>query len=117
MRREPILRVVFYANEGGRESVREWLRGLDRGDRQAIGADLKTAQFGWPMGMPLIRKLDGDLWEVRSRLRTGVARTLFTVEGNTMVILHAFVKKDTKAPGVELDVARRRLVRLKGRSR
>ena len=69
MRREPILRVAFYAGEGGREPVRDWLKGLDRYDRQTIGADLKTAQFGWPMGMPLIRKLDLDLWEVRPRVR------------------------------------------------
>ena len=26
--------------------------------REAIGAGLKTTQFGWPMGMPFIRKLD-----------------------------------------------------------
>ena len=117
MRRAPILRVVFFASEGGREPVREWLRELSRHDRQTIGADLKTAQFGWPMGMPLIRKLDGDLWEVRSRLRDGVARTLFTVRGSTMVILHAFVKKGRRAPEVEIDVARRRLARLKGRPR
>ena len=117
MRREPILRVAVYASEGGREPVRDWLHGLDRYDRQTIGADLKTAQFGWPMGMPLIRKLDADLGEVRSRLRDRVVRTLFTVEGDTMVILHAFVKKGAKAPDVELDVARRRLTKLKGRPR
>jgi phage-related protein len=117
MRREAVLRVAFYASEGGREPVRDWLRGLDRYDRQAIGADLKTAQFGWPMGMPLIRKLDADLWEVRSRLRDRVVRTLFTVEGDSMVILHAFVKKGAKAPDVELDVAKRRLARLKGHPR
>jgi hypothetical protein len=34
------------------------IEGLDRYDRQAIGADLKTAQFGWPMGMPFICKFD-----------------------------------------------------------
>jgi phage-related protein len=34
-----------------------------------------------------------------------------------MVILHAFVKKSAKAPDVELDVARRRLARLKGHPR
>jgi len=44
-----------------------------------------------------------------------VVRTLFTVEGDTMVILHAFVKKSAKAPDAQLDVARRRLARLKGR--
>ena len=54
LRREPILRVAFYASEGGREPVCDWLRGLDRYDRQTIDADLKTAQFGWPMGMPTL---------------------------------------------------------------
>jgi phage-related protein len=112
--RESILRVAFYASRGGHEPVRDWLRGLDRLDRQAIGADLTTAHFGWPMGMPLIRKLDVDLWGVRTRLRDRVVRTLFTVEGDTMVILHAFVKKGSKAPGAELGVASRRLARLKG---
>jgi phage-related protein len=117
MRREPILQVAFYASQGGREPVRDWLREIDRPDRQTIGTDLKTVQFGWPMGMPLIRKLDADLWETRSRLRDGIARVVFTVEGNTMVILHAFIKRSTKTPEVELDVARRRLARLKGRPR
>ena len=95
MRREPILRVAFCASAGGREAVRDWLRELVRRDLQTIGTDLKTVPFGWPMGMPLIRKLDADLWEVRSRHRDGVARTMFTVEGNTMVIL----MDDRAAPG------------------
>ena len=37
--------------------------------------------------MPLIRKLDKDLWEVRSNLDNRIARTLFTVEGDLMVVL------------------------------
>jgi hypothetical protein len=51
--------------------VREWLLDLNKGDRQAIGFDIKTAQYGWPIGMPLIRKLEPGLWEVRSRLVGG----------------------------------------------
>lgn len=81
------------------------------------GVDLKTAQLGWPMGMPLIRKLDAGLWEVRTRLRDRVVLTPFTVEGGTMVILHAFAKKGAKAPDVGLEVARRRFARLKGHPR
>ena len=38
MRCAPILRVVFFASEGGREPVRAWLRELSRHDRQTIGA-------------------------------------------------------------------------------
>ena len=40
-----------------RESVREWLRGLDKDNRKAIGLDLMRVQFGWPIGMPLVRNL------------------------------------------------------------
>lgn len=35
-------------------------------DRKVVGTDIKTVQFGWPLGMPLVRKLDKGLWEVRS---------------------------------------------------
>ena len=61
----PVLRVVFFRSQVGREPVREWLLDLNKSDRQAIGFDIKTAQYGWPIGMPLIRKLETGLWEVR----------------------------------------------------
>jgi phage-related protein len=93
---EPTLSVVFYRTEAGREPVREWLVGLNREARKTIGEDIKTAQFGWPLGMPLIRKLEPGLWEVRSDIEQGIARVIFTVEGTTLVLLHAFVKKSRK---------------------
>jgi phage-related protein len=108
-RNEPVLFVIFYRTEAGNEPVREWLRSLRREDRKIMGEDIKTAQFGWPLGMPLVRKLEADIWEVRSTISRGTARTLFTVEGNTMVLLHGFVKKSRKTPPTELDTARRRL--------
>jgi hypothetical protein len=45
-----------------------WLRGLEAADRRAIGLDLMRVQFGWPIGMPLVRSLKDGLWEVRSSL-------------------------------------------------
>jgi phage-related protein len=77
---EPVLRVVFYRTEAGNEPVRQWLKSLKREDRKAIGEDVKTAQYGWPLGMPLIRKLEPGLWEVRSHITQGIARILFTVD-------------------------------------
>ena len=59
---EPILTVVFYKTGGGNEPVREWLKGLKREDRKTIGEDIKTVQFGWPLGMPLIRKVEPGIW-------------------------------------------------------
>ena len=105
--------VVFYRTASGKEPVRDWLKALPVQDRKIIGDDLKTAQYGWPLGMPLIRKLDSDLWEVRSRLQDRIARVIFTVEGNTMILLHGFIKKSQKTPTRELSLAKRRLNKLR----
>ena len=108
-----VLRVVFYRTATGNEPVREWLKDLQREDRRAIGQDIKTAQYGWPLGMPLIRKLEPGLWEVRSNITHGIARVLFTVGDGVMVLLHCFVKKAQKTPPEELRTARRRMVSLR----
>ncbi len=63
--------------------------------------------------MPLVRKLEPGLWEVRSHVAGGIARVVFTVEANVMVLLHGFVKKSQKTSGTELETARQRLARLR----
>jgi phage-related protein len=111
--REPLLSVRFFRTAGGQEPVREWLLELGEHDRRTVGRDIKTAQLGWPVGMPLIRKLEPGLWEVRSNIVPGTARVIFTVEGRTMVLLHAFTKKSRKTPAGELTIVRRRLRELR----
>jgi len=107
------LDAFFYCSGTGAEPVRDWLKGLTAEQRKAIGEDIRTAQYGWPLGMPLIRKLESGLWEVRTKFQSGIARTLFTVNGNRMVLLHGFIKKAQKTPLNELQTARRRLKRYK----
>ena len=48
---QPLLTVRFYSTLSGREPVREWLRNLSADDRKTIGTDIKTVQYGWPIGM------------------------------------------------------------------
>lgn len=109
---EPTLSVKFYATGSGREPVREFLLRLTTADRKAIGIDIKTVQFGWPLGMPLVRKMEPGVWEIRSLIADGIARVLFTVADGEMVLLHAFVKKSRKTPSSELGSARKRLVQI-----
>jgi phage-related protein len=106
---EPILEVRFFQTAAGNEPVRDWLKARHKDDRKNIGEDIKTAQFGWPLGMPLVRKLEKNLWEVRTDITDGIARTIFTVVGKQMILLHAFVKKSQKTPKPELEMARKRL--------
>ena len=90
---QPLLGVRFFRSAAGTEPVREWLRDLPVEHRRAIGTDIKTVQYGWPLGMPLVRKLEPGLWELRSHLADGIARVLFTVQGADLVLLHGFIKK------------------------
>ena len=108
----PTLRVKFYRTVSGTEPVRDWLMNLDKEKRRKIGIDIKTVQFGWPMGMPLVRKLEKSLWETRSHLPGGIARVMFTVDGSTMILLHGFIKKSQATPQQDLATARRRLADL-----
>jgi phage-related protein len=108
----PRYTVDFYKTPGGNEPVREWLKALPSEWRRIIGEDLKTVQFGFPLGMLLVRKMEADVWEVHSTLPDGIARVLFTVQGRRIVLLHAFIKKSQKTPQNELAVARKRLADL-----
>ena len=107
-----ILRVVFYTTKTGREPVRDWMASLTRDEKKIIGVDLKTVQFGWPLGMPEVRKLDRGIWEVRSALKGRIARVLFTVQGNSIVLLHGFIKKVRKTPYQDQRLAKTRLATL-----
>ena len=110
------LQVVFYRSESGNEPVRDWLKQLDKEDRKIIGEDIKTVQFGWPLGMPLVRKMDKGLWEVRIKLGNRIARVLFTSHQGIMVLLHGFIKKSQKTPANELKIAKQRMQNLGGQN-
>lgn len=102
----------FFKTETGREPVKEWLLDLEPEDRKIIGDDIRTAEFGWPIGMPLCRALKGykGLWEIRSNLTKGrIARVFFCAHKGRMVLLHGIIKKTQKTPDKELDVANRRM--------
>jgi phage-related protein len=114
MKRMEPLPVVFYKEEGsGNEPVRKWLQSLTKEDRKRIGDDIKTIEIGWPLGMPLVRNLGDGLWEIRSHILHGIARIIFIVWKEEIVLLNAFVKKSQKTPQEELDVARKRAKKYK----
>jgi len=102
--------VLFYRTATGREPVLEWLRDLGSEDRRAIGRDLMRVQFGWPVGMPLVRSLKDGLWEVRSTLPSlRIARLMLCFHENKIVALHAFIKKTQRTPAQDIEVARQRM--------
>ena len=98
---------IFYRTEAGGEPVREWLRGLSSEDRKTIGEDIKTVEFGWPIGMPVCKPLGGGIYEVRSSLaQNRIARVFYIDRRGRMILLHGFMKKTQKTPREDLELAK-----------
>lgn len=100
---------VFFCTEAGNEPVREWLKSLSRDEKLRIGHDIKDVEYGWPVGMPTCRPLGSGLYEVRINLPSNrIARVIFSIVEERMVLLHGFIKKTRKTPKSDLDLARER---------
>ena len=100
---------IFYRSASGSEQVREWLKTLDKADRQTVGEDITYVQYKWPIGKPRVDHLRGPIWEVRSKIGNHIARVLFAVEESEMILLHAFIKKTQQTNPADIELATKRL--------
>ena len=63
---------------------------------------------------PHIRHVRGQLWEIRLKVKAGIARALYvTAKEQRVVIVRAFIKKTEKTPRGEIDLALERAKELK----
>jgi phage-related protein len=108
MRSAKKIPAIFYRSASGEESVREWLKALDKVDRQTIGEDIAYVQYKWPIGKPRVDHLRGSIWEVRSKIGNRIARVLFAVEQSEMILLHAFIKKTQQTNPADIELAMKR---------
>jgi phage-related protein len=96
------LRVANLSSNGCAASTRETVA-------QSVWT-LMRVQFGWPIGMPLVRSLKDGLWEVRCTLPSQrIARLILCFHRGTLVVLHGFVKKTRKTPTEDLALGKRRM--------
>ena len=103
-----ILAAYFFKSPNGNEPVRDWLKSRTQEEKKAIGEDIKAVEFSWPVGYPQVRKLDNDLWELRTNLPNGICRVFFTIWKKYMVLLHSIIKKSQKIPQQDVDLAKKR---------
>jgi phage-related protein len=104
MKRAP---AIFFKTDAGNEPMRDWLRAMDAEDRRRIGEDIKTVEFGWPIGMPICRPMGNGLHEIRTALKDNrIARVFFYIDRlQRMVLLRGIVKKTRKTPERDLELA------------
>jgi len=101
--------IVFYTEDDDSSPVQEFLMSLD----------IKTqARFVWSIEQlrvrnvmarePLVRHLEGNLWELREESSTNIYRLIyFFFSGQRIVFLHGFQKKTQKTPRHEIEIALR----------
>ena len=103
------LQADFFKTENGNEPVRNFLKVLSSEDKKSVGADIMAIEMSWPVGYPKVRKMDTDLWELRTSISDKrICRIFFTVSGKKMVLLHAIIKKSQKTPLEDLELAKTR---------
>jgi phage-related protein len=58
------------------------------------------------VGEPHVKHVEGRLWEMRLKGKSGISRALYvTAVGQRVVIVRVFVKKTEKTPRHEIEVA------------
>ncbi len=106
--------VLFYENANGKKPVKEWLHSLSKNDRKIIGEDIKTIEYGFPIGMPTCRKLENKLYEIRSNISDKrITRVIFVVINKYIILLNGFIKKSQKTPKNEIILAKQRAKEIK----
>lgn len=59
---------------------------------------------------PLVKHLDGKLWEMRFKGRDGIARSIYvSASGQRVVVLRTYVKKTETTPRREMKIALARM--------
>lgn len=67
-------------------------------------------ELGPNLGKPYVSSLGSGLYEIRSKGKEGIGRSLYCMaDGKEIVILHSFIKKSQKIPKKDLDLARKRM--------
>jgi hypothetical protein len=97
---------VAYTRPNGHNEFEEFYNSLPNKDRNKIRATidmieevgiLPAIQLEW------IKKLDSEIYEIRSKVSSNIQRALyFHVKNNQYIITHGFTKKTQKTPIKEI---------------
>ena len=102
------MKILFYQTARGRMPVVDELEGLPK-EATAHAYQLleEIEKKGFDASRVVFRHIEGKLWEIKMTLpATGGYRIFyFTVQGDTLLLLHAYAKKSQKAPKHHIDTA------------
>jgi phage-related protein len=95
---------VFYHDE-----VKIFIKQLQKPTQSKTVRSIELVEhYGHFLGMPHVKKITRELFELRIRGRQEV-RIFFVIQNNGALLLHGFVKKSQKTPGREIETAIKRI--------
>ena len=108
--------IVFYENERGESDVYKFIMALKAAAEISKDARINynkviayidaLEEHGSRAGYPVVRHLDGEIWELRPLSN----RILYAYQQDrTYVLLHHFVKSTRKTPPAEIEQAKREI--------
>ncbi len=99
----------FYRSPSGNEPVRAFLRALPQEARAKCGRYMRDfEEQGFALPASYLKKLAGDIWELRPEYNGIEYRLYFGRAGNNAVYVHAIIKKQQKAMRSDIELAQRR---------
>ena len=102
---------ITFFNNRVRRDIRSWPNGIYASFLRLAGL---LEEYGLDLRMPHSRAMGSGLFELRCRGSEGIGRVFYcTMKGNTIVILHSFIKKTQETPMAELKIAKKRLQEVK----
>lgn len=111
--------IGFYVEENGKTPVTEFLSSLDAKTQARFITSIEQLRVqNVHAREPLVRHLEGKIWELREESSTNIYRLLyFFFTGRRIIFLHGFQKKTQKTPRRELETAIRRMNIFMGRKK
>ncbi|MCT4612614.1 MAG: type II toxin-antitoxin system RelE/ParE family toxin [Clostridia bacterium] len=103
--------VEYYIEPNGKIPVLEFLKSITAKNRaKAIKEIELLEEHGFYLGMPHVKKLQGEkykgLYELRIRVGSDSSRIFYFVyDGDKFILLNGFIKKDNKTSKRELERA------------
>lgn len=100
-------KVEFYESENGKIPVEEFLNSLPKKIRvKSLGTIELLQNFGNELGAPYSKKIEKDIFELRTKIGTDITRIFYFFYYDKRIILtNGFIKKTQKTPRKEIEKA------------
>ena len=106
------MKVLFYQTSRGRMPVLDELDDLPK-EASAHAYQLleEIEEKGFDAARVVFRHIEGKLWEIKMNLPSSGGYRIFyvTIQGDTLLLLHAYAKKSQKAPKHHIETALERM--------